>query len=149
MTDFEAMVEKSDKLLGFHNEFLQDIFDGRKTQTRRPRAKGFSVGDHVVLVARFGLSPTNQDNTPAILKITGVRIERLDAISDADVAKEGFRTRAEFMKKFMTIYNQSAIERRDYERVADIKPSDHVYVFDFELVQISPTWQGYKYERAT
>lgn len=90
----------------FRPEHVQPILRGVKTQTRRlwrrPRVRVGAV-HKAKLSASGGLSPEYF----ALLRITGLRQERLRQISDADARKEGGYTRAAFLSKWFEIHQRS------------------------------------------
>jgi hypothetical protein len=84
-------------VLLFRPEYVAPILAGTKTQTRRLGPRRWKVGS--VHQARTNM---NRDSTFALLTITGVRSQRVSAISVTDARAEGFPTRAAFLKAWRT-----------------------------------------------
>ena len=80
----------------FTQELLVKVLDGTKTQTRRQTQK-FEVGDVVDVVAE----PYN--GLKGTIKITHIKHEKINLISDGDIIKEGLK-REEFMELWESIY---------------------------------------------
>ena len=102
----------------FKPEHAKLILEGKKTQTRRiwkkPRVK---VGNIYKAKTRL-----YSKDSFALIKITGLRREKLREISLEDVKKEGFESLGEFMNAWMRIHG-------------DWNPDEEVYVVDFEMLR--------------
>lgn len=81
----------------------QQILDGTKTVTRRDGWAFLKVGDRVQAVRKCrGLRPGEKIEPLRVIEITSVSREPLHAITQADVAREGFpdNTCDEFITMF-------------------------------------------------
>ncbi len=105
-------------MLLFKPEHVKPILEGRKTQTRRvwkkPRVKVGSI--HKAKTRMFS------KDYFALLKITGLRKERLGDITEEDVRAEGGYTVQEFKKVWERIHNSW-------------NPEQEVWVVEFEVVK--------------
>ncbi len=69
----------------------EQFLDGSKTVTRRIGWTFLKVGDLLCAVRKCqGLKAGDKLDRLGVIRVTGVRRERLSAITAADVAKEGF-----------------------------------------------------------
>jgi hypothetical protein len=104
----------------FKPQHVPMILEGRKTQTRRLGKKRWNVGSaHQAKTSLFG-------ERFAWLVITGVRKEKLCDISDEDVRREGYETRAGYYDAFVAI-----------NRLGTYTLGELVWVVDFRLVKDS------------
>jgi len=86
-------------MISFRPEHVQPVLEGRKTQTRRLGKKRWNVGAiHQCRTRLFDGEPF------ARVRITSVRRQRLGDISPGDVAREGYRTRADYRRAWEAIY---------------------------------------------
>jgi hypothetical protein len=89
-------------MISFKPEHVEPILEGRKTQTRRLGKKRWNVGAiHHCRTRLFDGEPF------ACVRITAVRRERLGDISDGDIAREGYATRADYRAAWEAIYGSS------------------------------------------
>jgi hypothetical protein len=81
----------------------RQLLDGTKTVTRRKGWEWARPGDQVVAVSKaMGLKPGEHAEVYGTVEFLDVRTEPLEAITDEDVAREGFpgRDRAWFVEHF-------------------------------------------------
>jgi len=106
------------KMILFKPYHAKLILEGKKTQTRRlwrkPRVK---VGN--IYKAKTNLYSKQHF---ALLKITGLRKEKLGEISPEDVKKEGYATLGDFIQAWKQIHGFWG-------------PELEVYVIDFEVIE--------------
>lgn len=79
------------------------LLDGSKTVTRRTGWQWLSPGDKLRAVRKaMGLKPGEKQHALGTVEVLSVRRERIDAITDADVAAEGYpgMEAAVFVAKF-------------------------------------------------
>lgn len=79
------------------------IRDRSKTVTRRKGWLFLKVGDHLQGVEKaMGLKPGEKHVKLAVVRVANVRRERIDAITDDDVTREGFpeMNAAEFVELY-------------------------------------------------
>ncbi|MBC7092689.1 ASCH domain-containing protein [Candidatus Bipolaricaulota bacterium] len=101
-------------MLLFKREHAELILSGRKTQTRRLGRKRWKTGSiHQCRLSR-------RAEPFALVRITGVRRERLGDISEEDARREGYGSAEEYRKAFERIYGFW-------------DPEAEVWVVDFEL----------------
>lgn len=106
----------------FRPELVELIKQGKKTQTRRPvkrpgERSRYKEG-HV-----YSVQPGRTKPGELKITITAVRVEPVGLISDADVRREGFKSRADFFTYFQLLYGPAPTkgvrtlmrERRDLE----------------------------------
>ena len=102
----------------FRPENVPKILDETKDQTRRLGKKRWNVGSiHQAKTKLFG-------EPFARLRIMAVRQEKLCDISDEDVKREGYSTRAEYYDAFVAI-----------NRLGTYTLGELVWVVDFKLVK--------------
>ncbi|MGB9886282.1 MAG: ASCH domain-containing protein [Moorellales bacterium] len=103
-------------MLLFKPEHAELIVSGRKTQTRRLGRKRWKVGSvHQCRTSR-------RAKPFALVRITGVRRERLGDISEEDVRREGYGSVEAYRKAFERVYGFW-------------DPEAEVWVVDFEPVE--------------
>jgi hypothetical protein len=81
----------------------RQLLDGTKTVTRRTGWEWARPGDRALAVSKaMGLKPGERAEVYGTVEFLDVRTEPLDAITDEDVAREGFpgRDRAWFVEHF-------------------------------------------------
>lgn len=99
------------------------VRDRSKTVTRRQGWLFLKVGDLLQGVEKaIGLKPGEKQVKLDVVRIVAVRRERIDAIIDADVAREGFPSMS--ADEFMQIYC----------RAMRAQPSDECTRIEFEYV---------------
>lgn len=99
------------------------IRDRSKTVTRRAGWRFLKVGDLLQGVEKaMGLKPGEQQVRLAVVRVVDVRRERIDAITDADVAREGFPGLT--AEEFVALYCKAMRG----------KPSDECTRIEFEYV---------------
>lgn len=83
-------------------ETTQQIRDRTKTVTRRTGWDGLRVGDRLLAVEKYRGVRKDDRVDLGVIEVVSVRKERLDAITQADVVREGFPdwTPAEFVEFF-------------------------------------------------
>lgn len=82
----------------FKPEHVGPILSGQKTQTRRTGKKRWRVGSVHQCRLHYRAEPF------ARVKITGVRREKLGAISEADARKEDYPSVGAYREAFVRIY---------------------------------------------
>lgn len=90
---------------------ISQIRNRTKTVTRRMGWTFLKPGDQVrAVVKAMGLKKGEKIQTLAVLRVESVRRERLSAITNEDVAREGFpnMTDAEFCEFFVESYGLTA-----------------------------------------
>ncbi|OFW99254.1 MAG: hypothetical protein A3E78_11750 [Alphaproteobacteria bacterium RIFCSPHIGHO2_12_FULL_63_12] len=106
----------------FKPQHVEKILRGEKTQTRRLGKKRWNVGAvHQAKTKLFG-------EPFARLRITGVRQEPLDEISEEDARREGYANSHEYLGAFRKINLAGAADAHRYW-------TQLVWVVDFELVK--------------
>jgi len=100
----------------FKPQHVKLILEGKKTQTRRISRPRVKIGG--IYKAKTKLFSREHF---ALIKITGLRAEKLGDISDEDVKKEGYNSLEEFMEVWKSIYGSWEPERI-------------VWVLEFEVV---------------
>ena len=83
---------------------IRQMYEGTKTVTRRLGWNDLKPGDIVCAVEKgMGLKKGERVKRIGLIKISSVRQERLDAITKADCAREGFpaMTPEQFIDMFM------------------------------------------------
>jgi hypothetical protein len=93
------------------------IVDRSKTVTRRPSHTWTRVkpGDRIVAVDKvMGFKKGQVARVLGVVRVVSVRVERLDAFSPEDCAREGLPdlTPADFIARFAAAYNLSADEAK-------------------------------------
>lgn len=80
----------------------RQLLDGSKTVTRRKGWTFLRVGDKVQAIDKLDFRRKGGSKVLGICTIVAVRRERIDAITDADCAREGFpgRTAEDFVPLF-------------------------------------------------
>lgn len=104
-------------VIRFNTALAQAVRDGSKTQTRRlmvpqpaddetPVAGSYHVGERLQAVEQL----THGHTKPICdIEITAVRWERLESISDEDIAAEGFANWTQFAHFWSDIYPQAPV----------------------------------------
>ena len=103
----------------FKPQHVKLILEGKKTQTRRISKPRVKVGG--IYEAKTRLFSKEYF---ALIKITGLREEKLGDISDEDVKKEGYNSLEEFIEVWKSIYGSWEPERV-------------VWVLEFEVVNLA------------
>ncbi len=98
------------------------LLTGEKTVTRRVGWSFLKPGDRISAVRKaMGLRKGEKVERLAVIEVTGVRTERLDAITNGDVRREGLRcSREAFLLRFC--------------KAMRCKPSDQVTRIEFRKV---------------
>lgn len=113
---------------------LPQVLRGDKQQTRRLIKPGEQLAEDgraiqngprtVYRVGRaYAVQPSHRQKAVARILLTGLRKERVGAISEADARAEGFQSRDEFLAMWRVIHGEDA----------DL--NCEVWVFEFELVR--------------
>ncbi|MFQ3567608.1 MAG: ASCH domain-containing protein [Aggregatilineales bacterium] len=113
---------------------LQQVLSGDKRQTRRLIKPGQQLAEDgrailngqraVYQVGRtYAVQPSGRQKAVARIVLTGLRKERVSAISEADARAEGFPSREAFLAMWRVIHGEDADLNCD------------VWVFEFELAR--------------
>ncbi len=129
MTDFATNVSAVKRAIMFKPELSLKVRQGDKTQTRRMGKRGYKVGE--LMYIRSDYKKLRVD-CAAIIRVTGVRHERVGEISEADAIKEGFANAEEFSAKFAEIHRGTTFHTESMW-----------WVIDFELVETNPNWMEF------
>lgn len=93
---------------------------GIKTQTRRPLGRYFKVGSVHQIKTGF-----TKDDYCGDLRITAVRTEKLDSITESDARKEGYDSIDEYRKAYIDIYGSwldyVSVQVIDFEYMGDVR----------------------------
>ncbi len=131
MADFQTKVKPIKKAMSFTDKLRQKIIAKRKTQTRRQLPHKLEVGDLVYIKSHRMMF---KKDSPAIIRITALRTERMRDISAGDLVKEGFVYYEDFIETIYTLYPK---EVKAAMAKGEIYNPEMVVV-DFELVQKNP-----------
>lgn len=132
------------------------ILSGKKTQTRRIREKGDVFSDSFTKVGRgnhprqipaaifrnnrqkwqvgktYSVEVGRGSWSVGRIKVTGLRLEQLQAISEADAIKEGFASIDEFKRTWQMLHIRKPERWRDNPKV---------WVIEFELVEATNDYE--------
>lgn len=81
----------------FKRRLIHLILSGAKTQTRRIHKRGWVIGH------TYKIKDTYYCKGLGTIKITRAFKQRIGDISEADIQKEGFKTRNEFMETWRQV----------------------------------------------
>lgn len=118
------------KVITFLDYYVDRIRSGRKTQTRRPVKPQPRPDRRETLCSPYGEAGDTLDADEITLRITGVRLENLKEISDADIHAEGFGSREDFIGAWDMIYQAFNL---------GWKTDPFVWVYEFEPIPQPPT----------
>lgn len=99
------------------------FLDGTKDITRRLGWRTLVAGDRLMAVEKaMGLKKGETVRRLGVIEIVSVRWERLDAITDADVKREGFPGRSaewfvDYFCKHMKCTPQTLVNRIEFRRI--------------------------------
>lgn len=99
------------------------FLDGTKDVTRRRGWRMLVRGDRLMAVEKaMGLKKGEKAVKLGVIEIVSVRFERLDAITDADVRREGFPGRSaewfvDYFCKHMKCEPQTLVNRIEFRRI--------------------------------
>ncbi len=129
----KASMIRVDDRLKFKPDLIRSIIEGRKTQTRRLKDKGFEEGTLLYIHTSDYMF---RSQTPAILRVTQLDEEEYpcmhfwSAMQDEWAVKEGLEHRNEFFDVMRECYPD-----------AEINGQTFLYMTSFEVVHINPEWQ--------
>lgn len=101
----------------------RQLLDGSKDVTRRLGWTTLKPGTRLLAVSKcMGLKPGEQAEIYGVIEVVSARRERLDTITDADVAREGFP--GEFAEWFVAMFcrhmkadRATVVTRIEFKRV--------------------------------
>ena len=134
MRKFSTNIKDIKKSFLFTRKLRQKLLAGTKTQTRRQLPNTYEVGDLAYVRTKRGMFKVD---SPAIIKITALRTERMRDISAGDLVKEGFKSKEEFIELIYTLYPKEVKEAMKKGEIYN----PIMVVVDFELVQTNPKYK--------
>ena len=137
MTDFETNVASVKKSFLFTKRLRGKVLAKKKTQTRRQLPHKLEVGDLAYVKTKRMMKKVD---SPAIIKITGLRIERMRDISDADLKKECVNYKEYFIDLIYRLY-PDAVKKAEANGE---QYNPEMVVVDFKLVQTNPNHEEMK-----